>query len=984
MNLVIGIAGLVIRIIALAKAINLLRYNKNYRVILLILLLVAFIVHPLINMGLSPAVWSVLPFSIMMLYIGTSLLAFASAHFLGYYVKRYTQSNRDFERRLAVFDEFISSSPVLYFIIAERKIVYCNPATVLVSRYSEEELFNRRYHHIIHPEDRSLMDAIIEHQDEDNTTIQKTIRIANKQGEIRWLHATFTAVSYNDKPAIAASAQDITQQIKTENILLKAEERLRFAVEATDLVVWDCDPIADRIRLESTPSTFPVKNYPDYFSFNAFLKHVDPLDKTRVANTLKAIKNKNKRFEIDFRVMVPESESQWWHMEGRSYETTNSRPARITGTSRCIQEQKKANQVIKKNEELIRFQADLLANIGQMIIAQNTRGEIVYWNEEAKKLIGDYADDSLPFDLDKYDIPSQYRIIHDEEIMQTLRSGKRWTGERKAYLLNGETIPIHVNVSPFTNKKNELEGFILIGTDLTEYKKIQAELKASEEQLQLQMHQLQSIYTMAEIMKEAEDLPAIYEAAANGLYQVSDLNRVAILMLDEDKNLEFTYSQHLPASYQKILLQHCEWVNNSDIRKDYYISDVYHSSACPKLAASFQQEGISSMASFPLMHQNKILGKLIAFWNTPVKLLPIKTQILRRIADQLAIAIVKKKAETQLRHRTNELQTIADNIPDQIIRLDNNHKLLFANKATLERTSLSQKDLSDLEHFFSTPKTASLWKTKLSNVFTKGTMQEFEYETEQNGTGTSRHYQAIVVPEKQSNNGSGHALQSVVGIIRDTTENRQLQKFVVDMNARQQRKIGQDLHDELGQLLTGIGFLLAGLRKDLEKYEEPKEDLAKISDLVEKSIAQTRILAEGLNPVTLEVYGLITSLQRLTIHTEKLYNISCTFRSNAVLDSINEETAYQIYRIAQEAITNSVKHGNPSQISVTLHQNNQQLVLKVTDNGTGIDTDQLREGGQGMQIMKYRTRMINGELMVHSTKTTGTTISCMIPFEAES
>ena len=288
---------------------------------------------------------------------------------------------------------------------------------------------------------------------------------------------------------------------------------------------------------------------------------------------------------------------------------------------------------------------------------------------------------------------------------------------------------------------------------------------------------------------------------------------------------------------------------------------------------------------------------MVTFWDEQVHLLPVKTQILRRISDQLAIALVKKKAEIQLKHRTNELQTIADNIPDQIIRLDSNYRLLFANKATLEKTSSTKKDFADLEQFFSTKKTASLWRTKLGNVFTKGTMQEFEYETEQNGVGSARHYQAIVVPEKQPQDNQAASLQSVVGIIRDTTENRQLQKFIVDMNARQQRKIGQDLHDELGQLLTGIGFLVAGLKKDLEHQEAPNEDLNKISDLVEKSIAQTRILAEGLIPVTLELHGLITSLQRLTIHTEKLYNIRCTFRSNAVLDTINEETAYQIYRI---------------------------------------------------------------------------------------
>ena len=453
------------------------------------------------------------------------------------------------------------------------------------------------------------MDSILEQQDEENTTSQKTIRIINKQGNLRWLHATFTSVSYNNKPAIAASAQDITLQIKTERILLKAERR-GFALQWKPPISWSGIMTPKQIvsSLNPTPSTFPFKNYPEYFGFNTFLRHVDPRDKQRALHTLKAIRNTNKRFEIDFRILVEGGESEWWHMEGRSYAAESNRPARIIGTSRCIQSQKKAREVIKKKEDLIRFQADLLANIGQMIIAQNTKGEIVYWNEEAKKLVGEYADDSLPFDPDKY-IPSQYRIIHNEEIMQSLYAGQQWSGERKAYLLDGEIIPLHVNVSPFRDKKGELEGFIIIGTDLTKYKKIQAELRASQEQLQLQMHQLQAIYTMAEIMKEAEDLTAIYKAASDGISVVSDINRVAILMLDDNNQLSFTFSQNLPEHYQAILLEHCMWVNDTQSREDIYISNVQSSSTCDKLAQSFLNEGISSLAAISLVTPKQNSGQ---------------------------------------------------------------------------------------------------------------------------------------------------------------------------------------------------------------------------------------------------------------------------------------------------------------------------------------------------------------------------------------
>lgn len=980
MNFLLGIAGLIVRFTALAKAINLLRYSKNYRVILLILLLIAFVVSPIVNPGLSLATWSNIPLNHVLTYFGTSLLALACAHFLGYYIKRYTKNSKDFEKRLSVFDEFISASPVLYFIVANDKIVYCNPATVIVSGYSEEELFKGAYNQIFYEEDRDLLERILEETNEDITTTQRTIRIQNKQGDIRWLHATFTTLSYNSRPAIAASAQDITQQIKTETILQNAEERLRFAVESTELVVWDCDPIGDRIRLESVPSTFPIKDYSDFFSFNSFLKYVDPRDKHKALSTLSKIKNKNTRFEIEFRVRVPGKESEWWYMEGRSYAETKNLPARITGTSRCIQAQKKAREVIEKNEALIRFQADLLANIGQMILAQNKEGHVVYWNSEAKKLFGELANSPLPFNPEGQ-IPNRYRIINNKEIMGRLKMGKQWSGEREAYLITGETVPLHLNVSPYTNKAEEFDGFIIVGTDLTEHKKIQSELKASQEQLQVQMHRLQAIYTMAEVMKEADNLSTIYKAAADGISLVSDIDRVAILILTDEKLLTFAYSQNLPAYYQNILLEHCTWVNDTQPKQDIYIPDVQTASTCNKLSQSFADEGISSMAAFPLSHQNEILGKVIAFWDDPVELLPVKTQILRRIADQLAIAIVKKKAEIQLKHRTDELQIIADNIPDHIVRLDNDFNLLFANKATYDHPIHEETDLTGLEQFFSSKRMSSIWKKKLASAFKNGRMQEFEFAAEDENKGSPRYFQATVVPEKSQQDTQNPSTQSVIGIIRDITENRELQKLIVDLNARQQRKIGQDLHDELGQLLTGIGFLVAGLKKDLEYQNTPHDDLSTINELVEKAIAQTRILAEGLNPVTLELHGLTTSLQRLSLHTEKLYNIPCSFRCDTSLDSLNDETAYQVYRIAQEAITNSVKHAHPSLISVSLHQSKGNIVLQITDDGIGIQPDKQRQGGQGMQIMQYRTRMIHGDLTVESRPKQGTCVSCIFPQE---
>ena len=982
MSLSIGIIGLIIRLIAVIKAVLLFRYSRNYRVFLLNLIIAPFLIHPLINLGFSANGWANLPDSIIMLYAATSILTFVSAHFVGYYIKQFARTNKDIERRQEVFDQFINSSPVLYFIIVKERIVYCNSATSFVTGFTEEELLNMYYSNIVHPDFQNRIKAIVHSQNADSTTVQETMKVATKNGEERWIHATFTSLSYDGELAVAASAQEITRQLKSEQALLQAEERLRFAVEATNLVVWDYDPMGDKTKIETVPSGFPIKGYPEYFKFSSFLKHVIPEDRKRVQATADAIINKNTRFEIEFRIQTDTIKDEWWHMEGRSYAATENQQARIIGTSRCIDPQKKAQETLEKKEELIRFQARLLSIIGQTVIAQNSRGELVYLNNSARKMFGDIPEEEFPVDLNKY-IPSRHRIINMPEIMDTLKAGNEWQGELDAYLLSEEVIPLFVTVSPYTNKEGAFDGFILVGTNLTDYKNIQSALEKSEEQLRIRMNQLQIIYNMAEVMKEAENLQEIYRSAANGLFSVSNCSRLAILTYDSARNPEFIYSEGLSNTYSSEALAQYKWFSSDEQHGAIYISNIHEDAESHQLETIFADEKIKSIAIFPLVYHGNLLGKLITFWNETVKLTSNNKQLLARIADQLAIGIIKKKAEIELKSRTNELQIITDNIPDQIIRFNSSFEILFANKASSELNSLPDFQETNLHALLQNENLSNLWKEKTEHVLTKGTMVEFEYEVPSDEASPPRHYHAMVIPDEPQ--ATDPHRRSVMGIIRDTTENRQLEKAIIDMSAQQQRKIGQDLHDELGQLLTGIGFLFAGLRQDLIQHDlASTNDLNEINKLIEQAIAQTRILAEGLNPVTLELHGLSTSLERLAIHTEQVYNISCCFESNYEFKHFSDEISYHLYRIAQEAITNSVKHSNATLIQLSLRLDSKTAVLTIEDNGIGFDPFSMNYDGQGLQIMKYRARMLGGNLSIKSYPSKGTRLSCSISYNHKS
>lgn len=217
-------------------------------------------------------------------------------------------------------------------------------------------------------------------------------------------------------------------------------------------------------------------------------------------------------------------------------------------------------------------------------------------------------------------------------------------------------------------------------------------------------------------------------------------------------------------------------------------------------------------------------------------------------------------------------------------------------------------------------------------------------------------------------------------LANDVTERKRLEKEILEISSREQRRIGQDLHDELGQLLTGIGFRIEELKGDLgEEGLTLAADTAEIGQLVEKAIAQTRALARGLNPVDVEQQDLATALRELTLLAKGIYGVSCIFECEALVHVDNQDVATHVYRIVQESMNNAIKHAQASRIHVALRQTGEVITLTISDNGVGISPASHRREGMGLRIMDYRTRMIGGTFEVRPRSAGGTEVLCRFP-----
>ncbi len=214
-------------------------------------------------------------------------------------------------------------------------------------------------------------------------------------------------------------------------------------------------------------------------------------------------------------------------------------------------------------------------------------------------------------------------------------------------------------------------------------------------------------------------------------------------------------------------------------------------------------------------------------------------------------------------------------------------------------------------------------------------------------------------------------------------EARRLEQKILDISDAERRRIGQDLHDGLGQHLTGVAFLSKALQQRLASKSLPEAaDATKIAALVSESIGQTRALAKGLAPVGLEDGGLSGALAQLAAATSSVFDVRCTCHCDDGIELNDLPVASHLYRIAQEAIHNAIRHGHAKVIEVELNRDaDHHVSLAIQDNGIGI-SPKPDHGGMGLQIMNFRARMIGGTLNVQRRAAGGTSVVCVAPIRS--
>ncbi len=243
----------------------------------------------------------------------------------------------------------------------------------------------------------------------------------------------------------------------------------------------------------------------------------------------------------------------------------------------------------------------------------------------------------------------------------------------------------------------------------------------------------------------------------------------------------------------------------------------------------------------------------------------------------------------------------------------------------------------------------------------------------------------VMQSSAESNYFHAGASGQLTGTLLDITDRRKLEEDILKISDWEKKRLGQDLHDGICQHFAGIEFMCGALEQKLQNKGDNSatRSIGDIRRLVREGIQQTRALARGLSPVEMTEDGLMDALKSLALNTKQIFRVDCEFRCESPVLIPNNETAVHLFRIAQEAVSNSIQHGKATHIIIRFHKAaNSKIHLSIQDNGSGFQEGSEKGRGMGMRLIRYRSNMLGGSAvwMKNSSEDPGLTVQVICPF----
>jgi PAS domain S-box-containing protein len=590
----------------------------------------------------------------------------------------------------------------------------------------------------------------------------------------------------------------------------------------------------------------------------------------------------------------------------------------LMGVAQDITERKRA-------EEQIRLLADAVQSIQEMVTIKDRQNRLVFVNRAFVKTCGYTETEVLGRTPEFLYSANNSPGLCQEVYEQTLRGG--WTGEMLNRRKDGSDFPISLSTAPIKDGDGRVLNLIGVARDVTERKRVEAELKDSEEKFRT--------------LFEAAPIAAALQSADGTYLQVNAAYERMVGYTD--KELQNLGNEHITHPGDHGESRRLVGELRAGLREGYTREKRYWAKG----------------------------GRLV--WaHTAVSAVRDEAGGLRYIVSMVEDITQRKRVEAALR----ELAAIVENSQDAIVSATLNGAIVSWNKAAERLFGYSAQEAIGMAVSELAPQGRSNEAVDVLRELALGKTSH-SYET------LRRRKDGVMIEVSLSVSPVKDAEGNVIGasaIARDITERKRLEKELLEISASERRHIGHELHDGLGQYLAGIAFRAKALQQSLDAEGHAQAaEAQELATLVSNAISQARSLARGLDPIEVETIGLLAALENLSAEVEKYFRVTCFFRCAEAAVPVNPRSALALYRITQEAIHNALTHGEAKQVVIELGMQNGDLWLAIQDNGKGFRVDTRQEAGMGLRVMEYRARSIGAKLEILSQLEQGTEVRCLLP-----
>ena len=390
----------------------------------------------------------------------------------------------------------------------------------------------------------------------------------------------------------------------------------------------------------------------------------------------------------------------------------------------------------------------------------------------------------------------------------------------------------------------------------------------------------------------------------------------------------------------------------------------------PDMGNQLVAEGLRGLVVVPLRDGANVIGSLNLGARTQDEISLATLAFVEGIAAQAGGAIARIRAQEARRQSEIRLRTIINHAPIALVAVDNQGRITFSDGRALQaihelpnqhdglllaETPLCRRAPIVLEH----ARRALAGEAFTTRLDVGSVAFEISYSPHCDRQG---------------------APNGFIAVANNVTDRLRLERELLETTEREQARIGQDIHDDLCQQLVGIAFGVNSLAESLSARSHAQAAKARrIAEYLDAALTHARQLARGLFPVKLETDGLCSALQELAASVTKRHPLRCLFENPTPVLITDNTLATHLFRIAQEATNNALRHARASEILIRLAQEQHQIELTITDNGCGLPNEAASTTGMGRHIMEYRARSLRGTLRIHAGATGGTVVCCCIP-----